>query len=258
MTRIITLALLTGALILGFGDGAGAELLEFDDVADSMLALTHVSSAGATGWDDPSVYTGDIFNLRYHIFVAIKDTLGLRDSLDGYVLDSAALSVVIGSLVGTPGALNVHMIRRDSTGTGIYPAYDDSRSSYCRSEWVGRKIAFPYACPDSILWQTPGATGPSDYDPTPFASRSGLAVGQRYDLDITLWIEGIVNGVDSVSNGIMLLAGNEDGGGTDYIGIRHIHPFYAGAERTILRIWRSEPGGSSSRQAWIDDPALLK
>ncbi len=245
-------------LHVGLTDRAHAELLEFDDAADSMIAATHVSSANATGWNDPTLYVGDVLNYRYHIFVAVKDTSQLKSLLDGYVLDSAALSVVISGMIGTPGSLDIHFIRRDSTGTGMYPAYDDSRSYHCRSEWYGRKIALPYACPDSILWETPGATGPTDYHPVPFAGVLSPSAGQRTNIDVTPWIAGIVAGVDSVSNGIMLLVSNEDGSGSDYLTVRHIHPFYADEDRMILKMWRSEEAAVSPTRAWIDRPDLLK
>ncbi|MBD3298984.1 MAG: hypothetical protein GF341_10035 [candidate division Zixibacteria bacterium] len=237
---------------------AQAELLEFDDVADSMIAATHVSSANATGWNDPTLYVGDVFNYRYHILVAVNDTSHLQSLVDGYALDSAALSVVIGSTSGSPGALDCHVIRRDSTGTGIYPAYDDRRSYHCRSEWYGRKAALPFACPDSILWEIPGATGPTDYHPVPFVSVASPIAGQRYDIDVTPWIAGIVAGVDSVSNGIILLASTEDGSGSDYLTVGHIYPFKSYDDRMILKVWRSETADVPPTRAWLDSPDMLK
>jgi hypothetical protein len=260
MTRRTIECITIAAAVLAFGAAANAhaELLEYDDSTSNMIAASHVASSNATGWNDPTLYTGDILGLRYHIFVVIKDTVQLKSLFDEHQLDSAALSVVIGGVTGSPGALNLHGIRRDSTGVGIYPAYDDSRTYYCRSEWRGRKSAHPDACPDSILWETPGATGTTDYNPVPFAGLESPQAGQRHDINITSWIAGIIEGADTVSNGIMLLAANEDGSGSDYITIRHIHPFFAGDDRMILKIWRSPLAYAPPRRAWIDSPYMLK
>lgn len=218
----------------------GNRMLDYCDSTDNFLAAAYVSSSNNTGWNDGTIYAGDLLGTRYHILIAIKDTLKLRALFGHCTLDSAKLSLMIVANTGSPGALYFHFIKRDSTGVGIYPAYDDSRSHYCRSEWRARKGALSYACPDSILWETPGATGPSDYNPAPFTSIPSPQVGTRYDIDITPWIAGILDGTDSVSNGLLAMVANEDGSGTDYIGLRSIWPFFTGDDRMILKLWVSD------------------
>lgn len=255
--RRITVATVVCCVLLGILP-ARAELIEYDDAADSLLAATLIGSNDATGWNDPTIHTGDLFIYRYHILIAIKDTSTIQSLFSEYTLDSAHLSLVTSAVFGAPGDLTLHYIYRDSTGVGVYPAFDDSRSFYCRSQWYERKGALPEGCPDPIDWETPGATGATDYDSIPFATVTSPTAGQRYDIDVTQWIAGIVAGDPSRSNGIMLLASGEDGSGADYISIHNIHPFYTGNDQLILRIWRSQPSTGQPHRAWIDSPDQLK
>ena len=235
-----------------------AEMLEYDDAADSVVAATLIGSNDATGWNDGTIHTGDLFGYRYHILIAIKGTTTVAALFSDYTLDSAQLSLVVSAVSGTPGDLELHYIRRDSTGVGVYPAFDDSRSYYCRSQWYERKGALPFACPSPVYWESPGATGSSDYDSIPFATVTSPTAGQRYNVDVTAWIDGIINGDLDRSNGIILLSSAEDGTGTDYISIRNIHPFFAGDDRLILRIWRSQSSARRPPRVWIDSPDQLK
>ena len=214
-------------------------LLEFCDSADGYIASSHITSANATGWNDATIYAGDLIGFRYHIVVAIKDTLKFRNLFDHCDLDSAKLSLKVTAKSGSPGSLNFHFIKRDSTGMGVYPAYDDSRSYYCRTEWRARKGALSSVCPDSILWDIAGATGAGDYHAAPFAVLANPQTGTRYDVDVTPWVAGVTGGTDSVSNGILLLCANENGSGTDYLGVRNIWPFSTGDDRLILKVWIS-------------------
>lgn len=235
--RTLALAFVLAALVSA--PARANRLLEFCDSTDSYLAAAHVSSSNTTGWNDGTIYAGDLAGTRYHVLIAINDTLKFQQLFSHCTLDSAKLSFKIVSKSGTPGALDFHFIKRDSTGMGIYPAYDDSRSHHCRSEWRYRKGALPYACPDSILWQTPGATGNGDYNPVPFASVADPQLGTRCDVDITSWIAGIISATDSISNGILVLTSNENGSGTDFVGFRSIWPFFTGDDRMILKLWIS-------------------
>jgi len=239
MNHIRTLSLAACLVLLIASEAHSNRLLEYCDSTDNFLAAAYVSSSNTTGWNDGTLYTGDLLSTRYHIFIAIHDTLKFQNLFEHCTLDSAKLSLVVVGKTGSPGALNFHFIKRDSTGAGIYPAYDDSRSHYCRSEWRSRRGALSYACPDSILWETPGATGTNDYNPVPFASIPDPQPGTRYDVDITPWIAGIIDETDTVSNGILVVIANEDGSGTDYIGFRSIWPFYTGDDRMILKLWVS-------------------
>jgi hypothetical protein len=216
-----------------------SRLLVLNDSTDNYLAAGHVASNNSTGWNDPVIYAGDLFSTRYHIFVAIRDTLKFKALFNHCRLDSAKLSVLITDLTGAPGNLNLHFIKRHSNGQGLYGAYDDSWSYYCRSSWRNRKGATSSSCPDSIRWQTPGATGAGDYNPVPFATIVAPVIETHYDVDVTAWIAGVAAGTDSVSNGIMLLASAEDGTSIDYIGISNIWPFYNASEALALKIWVS-------------------
>jgi hypothetical protein len=246
------------ALILSVVPALASELREYYDSTQNIIAATYISSENATGWNDPTIYTGDLIGRRYHILFAIKDTLTFQFIFADSVLDSAKLSMHIAARAGSPGDLDFHFIRRDSTGVGVYPAYDDSRSHYCRSEWFNRKGALSYACPDSIPWETPGATGPSDYNPTPFVSLVQPQPANRYDVDITPWIAGVIDGTDSVSNGVLMKTSEENGSGTDYIGIRHIWPFTSGDDKLILKVWISPKSPPIVRRAYLDNPSQLK
>lgn len=215
-------------------------LLIFDDSTHNELAAGHISSGDATGWDDATLFVGDVASTRYHLLIAIKDTAKFQSYFEHCTLDSAKLSLHVLNTFGAPGNLNLHMIRRDSTGTGVYPAYDDSRFVYCRTLWHNRKGAYPLVCPDSIPWQTSGALGPQDSDSIPFATLTSPAAGMRHDIDVTAWIDGLIRGVDSVSNGIMLRASASDGAGSDFISIRSIRPFFTGDQRLMLKVWVSD------------------
>jgi hypothetical protein len=255
--RLILIATIA-ASVLGAVSASASELREFYDSTQNIVAGTHISSANTTGWNDPTIYTGDLIDRRYHILVAIKDTLAFQSIFVDSLLDSAKLSMHIAARLGSPDDIDFHFIRRDSTGAGVYPAYDDSRSHYCRSEWYNRKGALSSACPDSIGWETPGATGPGDFNPVPFATLTQPQVGNRYDVDVTPWIAGLIGGTDSVSNGILMKTSEENGDGTDFIGIRHIWPFTSGDDKLILKVWISPKSPPIVRRAYLDNPSPLK
>lgn len=214
-------------------------LLQFYDSTYNILAAGHITSGNQTGWNDPTFYTGTISTWTYRILVAIKDTLKLQGYFNHCTLDSAKLSVTVGTLSGAPGNLNAHFIRRDSTGMGVYGAYDDAVTPfYCRSKWFVRKGADNANCPDSIHWQTAGASGANDYNSVAFATVTAPAAGNTYQMDVTPWIRGIINHTDTVSSGIILRASAEAGG---YIGIRNIKPFWGTDDIHMLnlKIWIS-------------------
>jgi hypothetical protein len=248
------------ALCLSFSALAHAsDLLIFDDSTQGILACGHIASGGTTGWDDGTVYLGDIAGTRFHLLVVIRDTATLQSYFAAAALDSAKLALTLVSKFGAPGDLDLYYIHRDSTGQGVYPAYNDNLLSYCRSTWIKRKGADPSVCPDSILWQTPGALGPIDRDTIPFASLpSPSAAGTAYEIDVTSWTEGVINRIDSRSNGIMLLASAGDGAGSDFISIRNIHPFYSGDSRLQLKVWYHPIDSAPPRRAWLDAPDDLK
>ncbi|MEW5875315.1 MAG: hypothetical protein AB1752_09060 [Candidatus Zixiibacteriota bacterium] len=239
-------------------ENTAAELLTLDDSTQNQIACGHVNSSNATGWDDGTIFVGDVGGARYHLFVAIRDTAAFLAQFDGYQVDSAFLSIVIASKFGAPGNLNLHFVRRDSTGQGVYPAYNDNLVSYCRSTWVKRKGADPSVCPDSILWQTAGALGALDSDPNPFVVLTAPAAATRHEINVTGWVAGMIGHADSVSNGILLRTSTSNGVGSDFMSIRNIHPFFAGDDRLILKIWYSEPAPPRSRRAYIDTQDMIK
>ncbi|MBI5869025.1 MAG: hypothetical protein HZB43_12195 [candidate division Zixibacteria bacterium] len=237
-----------------------------NDSTDNLIAAGQISSNNSTAWNDPTIYCGDIFGVRGHILVTIKDTLKFKSMFNHCRLDSARLSIVFTGISGGPGSLNCHFIKRHANGRGVYGAYDDSWSYYCRSSWRNRKGATVYSCPDSIMWQTPGATGAADYNAVPFATIASPVPSTRYHIDVTPWIAGVVAGTDSVSNGIMLLASNEDGSDADFFAIANIWPFYNSAKAMALEIWISNwdwvkvrLDSNRVRDGWItaDDPDTL-
>ena len=245
---------------------SASRLLVLNDSTDNYIAAGQVASNNTTGWNDPAIYAGDIFGVRSHIFVAIKDTLKFKALFSHCRLDSAKLSFLVTEMEGDPGNLNLHFIKRHTNGRGLYAAYDDSWTYYCRSSWRNRKGATSYSCPDSIGWQTPGATGAADYNSVPFATLVAPVTQTRYDLDVTAWIAGVMTGTDTVSNGIMLLASGENGAGVDYIGISNIWPFFNAPEPMALKIWVSNWDWVKVRldstrvhDGWIttDDPDTL-
>lgn len=233
---------LSGLIVVGIlgcppAAAEASRLLQFHDSTDNVLAAGQIMSGNQTGWNDPTIYTGKIATKTYRILVAIKDTLKLQRFFDHCTLDSAKLSVYVSTQSGTPGDLNAYFIRRDSAGMGVYGAYDDIWSVYCRSSWRNRKGANVTACPDSIMWQTPGAEGANDYNSAPFAIVTAPAAANIYQLDVTAWIRGIVNHTDTISNGIILRAATESSG---YIGIYNIWPFQSDNTRMLdLKIWVS-------------------
>lgn len=232
--------LILGLLAISLAQPASAgRLIVFNDSTENYIAAGQVSSNNSTGWNDPTIYAGDIYGIRSHIFIAIKDTAKFKAIFTHCRFDSARLSLVITDMAGGPGDLNFHFIKRHSNGRGIWAAYDDSWSYYCRSSWRNRKGGTVYSCPDSISWQTPGATGATDYNSVPFATIASPVAQTRYNIDVTPWIAGVIAGTDSVSNGIMLLASAENGAGADYFGIGNIWPFYNSPNSMSLKVWIS-------------------
>ena len=221
------------------GHALAGRLIPLNDSTDNYIAAGHVASNNSTGWNDPTIYAGDLFGTRFHVLVAIKDTSKFKSIFSHCTLDSAKLALTITDQEGAPGNLNLHFIKRHSSGRGVYPAYDDSWSYYCRSSWRNRKGATASSCPDSIPWQTPGGTGANDYNPVPLATIVAPVTGTRYDVNVTPWVAGLIAGTDTVSNGIMLLASGENGAGADYIGICNVWPFYNAPNPLTLKIWVS-------------------